>query len=92
MPLLKGDTVITIRPGTQAGTQIRLARHGVPRGPRSRGGDMFVLVSVAIPREVSERQRQLLQVRPWLPSKVCLSSHQVELELLPEGMWSSLPA
>ena len=81
--------MIAVRPGTQAGTQVRIARQGVPRGPRSPGGDMFVIVSVAIPRTVTERQRQLLQVRLGLQAPDGEGLYVSTCR--PCGVWGCLP-
>ena len=50
--LLEGTRRVTIRPGTQAGTRIRLAQQGVPSSSGRIAGDMYVLVAVELPRQV----------------------------------------
>ena len=60
MPTLEQDAAITLRPGTQDGTQVRLAGQGIKRLSGYGKGDMIVHVKVVLPRRVTERQRQLL--------------------------------
>ena len=56
---LKGKIKIKIPPGTQPGTKLRLRGHGVTTD--STRGDHYVTVSVQLPRNLSERQKELLQ-------------------------------
>jgi curved DNA-binding protein len=59
---LSGKVVLTIPPGTQPGQTFRLVGRGMPlmRNPDS-SGDLFVRANVEIPRNLSEKQRQLFQ-------------------------------
>ncbi|MEN4012164.1 MAG: J domain-containing protein [Bellilinea sp.] len=59
---LSGEVMLTIPPGTQAGQKIRLAGRGMPqlRSPHT-FGDLYVSVKVQIPRQLSERQRELFE-------------------------------
>ncbi|HLE15944.1 MAG TPA: J domain-containing protein [Anaerolineales bacterium] len=62
VPTLSGDVVLTIPAGTQNGQSFRLSGRGMPhlRNPQERG-DMYVRVSVKIPRDLSPRQKELFQ-------------------------------
>ena len=64
MPVLTpdGEELVEIKPGTQPGTEIRLRGKGVPhlRRPGMRG-DLHVIVDVAVPTRLSDRQRELLE-------------------------------
>jgi molecular chaperone DnaJ len=62
IPTIEGDEDLEVRPGTQAGTEIRLRGRGVPhlRRPGTRG-DLHVLVHVNVPTKLSKRARQLLE-------------------------------
>jgi molecular chaperone DnaJ len=62
VPTADGDEEIEIRPGTQAGTEIRLRGRGVPHLRRvGSRGDVHVIVDVRIPNKLTSRQRALLQ-------------------------------
>jgi molecular chaperone DnaJ len=59
VPLLRGEAVLTIPPGTQPGQEFRLARQGL-RDAQGRRGDLFVRVQVEIPRDLTEEERRLV--------------------------------
>jgi len=61
VPTLDGDERVDIAAGTQPGTVIRLSGHGMPSVRGSRRGDQRVVVNVVVPRNLSDRQRELLQ-------------------------------
>ena len=50
--------MLTIPPGTQPGTQMRLKGQGLSVG--SKQGDQMVTVNVEIPQNISEKQKNLL--------------------------------
>jgi curved DNA-binding protein len=62
VPTLSGNVVLTIPPGTQSGQSFRLSGKGMPHlnHPAERG-DLFARVKVHIPRNLSDRERQLFQ-------------------------------
>jgi molecular chaperone DnaJ len=62
VPTANGKEQIEIKPGTQAGSEIRLRGRGVPhlRRPDTRG-DLHVMVDVRVPQRLSKRQRELLE-------------------------------
>jgi molecular chaperone DnaJ len=61
VPTLDGDTPVELPAGTQPGETITLSGRGMPPLGRGRTGDLRVVVSVAIPRRLTRRQRELLQ-------------------------------
>jgi molecular chaperone DnaJ len=62
VPTADGSEEIEIRPGTQAGAEIRLRGKGVPHLRRAGSrGDLHVLIDVRIPSRLSARQRELLE-------------------------------
>lgn len=67
VPSLDGDEAISIPAGTQSGKVFKLRGKGVPRLDRSgRGtpmgrGDQHVIIQVAIPKNLSEKQRTLFE-------------------------------
>jgi curved DNA-binding protein len=62
VPTLSGSGVLTVPPGTQPGQTFRLAGQGMPqiKNPDSRG-NLFVVVRVKIPRNLTAEQRELFQ-------------------------------
>ena len=60
VPTLDGDEEIEVRPGTQPGTVVTLRGRGMPAIGRRGRGDQQVVLNVVIPRNLSARQRELL--------------------------------
>lgn len=61
VPTLEGTKRVKVKAGTQTGNKIRLKGFGVPGHGRSAAGDLFALLEVAVPKELSEKQRKLLE-------------------------------
>jgi molecular chaperone DnaJ len=61
VPTLDGEIPVEIPAGTQPGETITLGGRGMPPLSRGRTGDLRVVVSVAIPRRLTKRQRELLE-------------------------------
>ena len=62
VPTADGDEVVEIKPGTQAGAEIRLRGRGVPHLRRTGArGDVHVMVDVRIPTKLTAKQRELLE-------------------------------
>jgi molecular chaperone DnaJ len=60
VPTLDGEEEIDVPLGTQPGTVVTLRGKGMPTVGRGRRGDQRVVLNVVIPRNLSERQRELL--------------------------------
>jgi curved DNA-binding protein len=62
VPTLMGSVVLTIPAGTQPGQSIRLAGKGMPhlKDPKT-NGDLFVHLKVKLPKNLTERQKELFQ-------------------------------
>jgi molecular chaperone DnaJ len=60
VPTLDGDLTLEFEPGTQPGEVRVLRGKGMPSLQRSGRGDHRVLVNVAVPRRVTDEQRELL--------------------------------
>jgi len=58
---LDGDEPIRVPAGTQPGTVVELRGRGMPVPGRSRSGDHRVVLNVVIPRNLTDRQRELLE-------------------------------
>ncbi len=62
VPALDGNEVkLVIPPGTPYGKTFRIKEQGVPQLRRNGRGDMLVTVQVAIPQNLTEKQRALLR-------------------------------
>jgi molecular chaperone DnaJ len=61
VPTVNGSEKIKIPAGTQPGTTFNLRGKGAPHLQRSGRGDMFVLVTVATPTNLSNEQKKLLK-------------------------------
>jgi curved DNA-binding protein len=55
---LDGKVDLRIKPGTQAGQQLRLSGLGLPRADGTRG-DLHVVVSIEVPASATAREREL---------------------------------
>lgn len=62
VPTMTGPVTLKIPPGTQPGQRFRLAGRGMPsvKDPKHKG-DLFVQIKVRIPKDLSARQRDLLE-------------------------------
>ena len=57
IPTPGGSVRLKIRPGTQAGQQLRLAKRGLPKAGHE--GDLYAIVQVVVPPDASEAEREL---------------------------------
>lgn len=60
VPTLTGNSVITIDPGTQPGSLLRMREKGIPDLDSNRRGDQIVRVTVHIPTKLTDEERALL--------------------------------
>ena len=64
VPTLDEPVTVKIPAGTQPGTQLRVRGRGVPAGTGKKNataGDLLVKVEVAVPKEMTERQRAAVE-------------------------------
>ena len=61
VPTLHGDTEVTLVPGTQTGSTIRLRGFGMPAVRGSQHGNHHVTVHVVVPTKLNKRQRDALE-------------------------------
>lgn len=52
---------VKIKPGTQSGSKIRLKGFGVPGRPGKQAGDLYAVIEVEVPKELSNEQKELLE-------------------------------
>ncbi|MCC7435359.1 MAG: J domain-containing protein [Methanoregulaceae archaeon] len=60
IPTLTSSLKMTIPAGSQSGQKFRLANHGMPKLDGTKG-DLVARLKIAVPKTLSERQRQLLR-------------------------------
>jgi curved DNA-binding protein len=60
VPTLGGEVELQIKPGTQAGQQMRLAKRGLP-GADGEHGALYAVIVVAVPAKVSDAERALYE-------------------------------
>ena len=62
VPTLSGNVVLSIPPGTQPGQSFRLTGRGMPhlKSP-TQFGDLYVKVSISIPRNLTSKQKELFE-------------------------------
>jgi molecular chaperone DnaJ len=61
VPSLEGEVAVTLAPGTQSGTTMRLRGRGMPSVRGTQRGDHHVTVHVLVPTKLNKRQRELLE-------------------------------
>ncbi|HEX4012900.1 MAG TPA: molecular chaperone DnaJ [Candidatus Cybelea sp.] len=61
VPSLHGDVEVTLPPGTQTGSRLRLRGHGMPSVRGSQHGDHYVTVHILVPTKMNRRQREALE-------------------------------
>ena len=58
VPTLEGEKRVKVKAGTRSGSKLRLKGFGVPGNP---AGDLYAVIEVAVPGEVTEEQEKLLE-------------------------------
>jgi curved DNA-binding protein len=59
VPTLDGSVNLRIPPGTNNGQKLRVRGQGLPKGRNGERGDLYVVINVQLPREVSAEERDL---------------------------------
>lgn len=60
IPTLSGPTVLTVPPGASGGTKLRLRERGIHDERTGKTGDMYAVVRVQVPKELTPRARELI--------------------------------
>ena len=80
--LIDGDTEVTVKPGTEPGEVLKVSGVGMPSlRNANRRGDLFLHVTVEVPKKLTERQRSLIEA---LASEMDVDVHSEE------GVWDKL--
>jgi molecular chaperone DnaJ len=61
VPSLHGDVEVTLPPGTQSGSRLRLRGFGMPSVRGSQHGDHHVTVHILVPTKMNRRQKEALE-------------------------------
>ncbi len=61
VPTINGTIKLKIRPGTQAGTTVKLHDQGIPYPQTYRKGDQYVVYKINTPSRVSSKAKELLR-------------------------------
>jgi curved DNA-binding protein len=63
VPTLEGDVVLTVPAGSGSGKKLRLRGRGLPQGSgaEAKRGDLYALLRVDVPAQLSPEERQLLE-------------------------------
>lgn len=62
VPVFGGSGTVTLRPGTQSGTKLRLKGKGVPALKGGPPGDLYLVVQVRLPEKADEETRKAVEV------------------------------
>jgi molecular chaperone DnaJ len=81
VPTPWGDEPLTIPPGTQAGSVLKVKGKGLPRLGRTGNGDLHIRIHVWTPERLNDEQRRLFQE---------LALHEGEPPKRNGGFWSKL--
>jgi DnaJ-class molecular chaperone len=61
VPIFGGSGVVTLKPGTQSGTKLRLRGKGVPGLKGAAPGDLYFVVQVKLPPMADEQQKKAVE-------------------------------
>jgi molecular chaperone DnaJ len=61
VPALGGELDVDVAPGTQGGEVRVLKEQGMPSLNGSRRGDLYVRLDIAMPTQITDEQRRLLE-------------------------------
>lgn len=61
VPTLEGPKNVKVPPGTSSGTKLRLKGLGLPKFKGGGKGDLYVVIKVKVPKELSREQRELVE-------------------------------
>ncbi len=59
IPSLDGKLNGKIPPGIDSGEKVRLRGRGLPQGPKGERGDLYLVVTIRVPKKVSDKERRL---------------------------------
>jgi len=60
VPTIDGEIKIKVRPGTQAGSMMRLREHGITHLQGRGKGDQYIKINIAVPEKLTRDQKNLI--------------------------------
>jgi curved DNA-binding protein len=80
VPTLAGTVQLKVPAGTRSGQKLRLSKRGLPRPKAGEPGDLFAVVQIVAPEEVSSEERglyeELAKRSSWNPRKHLMQESQ----------------
>jgi DnaJ-class molecular chaperone len=68
VPTLEGRVTLTIPAGTDSGAKLRLRGKGVPHPSGGAAGDLYVIVQIRVPRNLTpQAEAKLRELEPFDP-------------------------
>ena len=64
-PSFEGPIKVRIPPATNPGAQLRVRGHGLPKGPGSERGDLYVVANIQVPPQLTEKEKSLWEELGW---------------------------
>jgi curved DNA-binding protein len=61
IPTIDGPTRITVPPGTASGAKLRLREKGVASAAGAKRGDLYAVIRIVPPKELTDEQRRLME-------------------------------
>lgn len=61
VPTLDGKVTMTLPPGVQSGQRMRLRGKGLPKRRGKSHGDLYAIIQVAIPKDLTDKERELFE-------------------------------
>ncbi len=61
VPALDGYATVTVPPGTQGGSKLRLAGRGAKNPNTGKRGDQYVIIRIVLPKTLTDEQRRLFE-------------------------------
>ncbi|MFA5262724.1 MAG: J domain-containing protein [Opitutaceae bacterium] len=59
VPSFEGPIKVRIPPATNHGAQLRVRRHGLPKGRSGERGDLYVVANIQVPSQLTEKEKSL---------------------------------
>src|ERR1700730_17670668 len=59
VPTLRDEVSVRVPPGTDQGRQLRIRGRGLPIGRTDRQGDLYVVINIELPRQITDEEREL---------------------------------
>ncbi len=61
MPTLDGNARVKVPPGSSSGRKLRLRGQGMPGSGATPPGDLYAVVTIAVPKKLTRKERDLFE-------------------------------